>query len=79
MIISMKKLVLLLLVFVTVSLTAIAQSPEGFKYQAVVRNASNVILANQAVGLRMIIEQGSIEEQVCIPKPSPLPRMRMVW
>ena len=56
----MKKLVLLLLAFVTVSLTAIAQSPEGFKYQAVVRNASNVILANQAVGLRMIIQQGSI-------------------
>ena len=56
----MKKLVLVLLAFVTVSLTAIAQSPEGFKYQAVVRNASNVILANQAVGLRMIIQQGSI-------------------
>ena len=56
----MKKLVLLLLAFVTVSLTALAQSPEGFKYQAVVRNASNVILANQAVGLRMIIQQGSI-------------------
>lgn len=56
----MKKLVLSFLAFITVSLTALAQSPEGFKYQAVVRNASNVILVNQAVGLRVIIQQGSI-------------------
>ncbi|MEY4603893.1 MAG: hypothetical protein RIT43_1185 [Bacteroidota bacterium] len=37
-----------------------AQAPEGFKYQAVVRNASNAILNNQPVSLRMTIQQGSI-------------------
>ena len=56
----MKKFLLSIFVFASVSLSAIAQSPEGFKYQAVVRNASNFILANQAVGLRVIIQQGYI-------------------
>lgn len=39
--------------------TALAQAPESFKYQAVVRDASNAILINQAVGMQLIIHQGS--------------------
>ena len=33
--------------------------PEGFKYQAVLRDASNAVISNQAVGVRLTIEQGS--------------------
>jgi hypothetical protein len=55
----MKKFFLSLVAFVTISLSSFGQSPEGFKYQAVVRNSSNAILSNQAVGLRMTILQGT--------------------
>ena len=44
----------------TISLSSFGQAPEGFKYQAVVRDAGNTILNNQAVGMRMTIQQGSI-------------------
>ena len=44
----------------TLSLSALGQAPEGFKYQAVVRDAGNLILNNQAVGMRLTIQQGSI-------------------
>ena len=52
----------LLTLFASFALTfvSLAQAPEGFKYQAVVRNSGNAILANQAVGMRMTIQQGSI-------------------
>ncbi|MCH2229225.1 MAG: DUF1566 domain-containing protein [Crocinitomicaceae bacterium] len=56
----MKKIILSLVAILTISLTSFGQAPEGFKYQAVVRDASNTILNNQAVGLRMTIQQGSI-------------------
>lgn len=36
-----------------------AQSPEGFNYQAVIRNTSGEILSNQSVGVRMTLIQGS--------------------
>jgi uncharacterized protein (TIGR02145 family) len=56
----MKKILLSLVAAVTLSLSSFGQAPEGFKYQAVVRDAGNTILNNQAVGLRMTIQQGSI-------------------
>ena len=56
----MKKLILLLVTIATITLSSFGQAPEGFKYQAVVRDASNTILNNQAVGMRMTIQQGSI-------------------
>jgi hypothetical protein len=56
----MKKFVLSLVVIATISLSLFSQAPEGFKYQAVVRDAGNLILKNQAVGMRMTIQQGSI-------------------
>ncbi len=37
---------------------AMAQAPEKFTYQAVVRNASNVLVANTLVGVRVSILQG---------------------
>ena len=56
----MKKIILSIVAVATLSINSFGQAPEGFKYQAVVRNASNTILINQAVGLRMTIKQGSI-------------------
>ena len=38
---------------------AMAQAPEKFTYQAVVRNASNSLVANAPVGVRVSILQGS--------------------
>jgi hypothetical protein len=56
----MKKLLLSFVAAVTLSLTTFGQAPEGFKYQAVVRDAGNAIINNQTIGLRMTIQQGSI-------------------
>ena len=56
----MKKLILSIVAIATLSLSSFGQSPEGFKYQAVVRDAGNLILNNQAVGMQMTIQQGSI-------------------
>jgi len=56
----MKKLILSLVAIATISLSSFGQAPEAFKYQAVVRDAGNTILNNQAVGMRMTIQQGSI-------------------
>ncbi|MFT6244510.1 MAG: hypothetical protein ACJA0U_002467 [Salibacteraceae bacterium] len=56
----MKRILLSLVVIATISLSSFGQVPEGFKYQAVVRDAGNVILNNQAVGMQLTIQQGSI-------------------
>ena len=56
----MKKLILSLVAIATIAITSFGQAPEGFKYQAVVRDAGNTILNNQAVGMQMTIQQGSI-------------------
>ena len=56
----MKRILLSLIAIATISLSSFGQSPEGFKYQAVVRDAGNLILNNQAVGMRVTVQQGSI-------------------
>ncbi len=56
----MKKILLSFVAIATLSFSSFGQAPEGFKYQAVVRDAGNVILNNQAVGMRMTIRQGAI-------------------
>ncbi len=56
----MKKIILSLVAIAAIALSSFGQAPEGFKYQAVVRDAGNIILNNQAVGMRMTIQQGSI-------------------
>ena len=56
----MKKLILSLVAIATLSLSSFGQAPEGFKYQAVVRDAGNLILNNQAVGMQLTIQQGSV-------------------
>ncbi len=54
----MKKLFALLVV-TTLAVTALAQSPQRISYQAVVRNNSGVLMANQSAGMKISILQGS--------------------
>jgi uncharacterized protein (TIGR02145 family) len=49
-----------LFVFFLVIETTFAQAPNKMSYQAVVRNASNTLITNQQVGMRISIIQGSI-------------------
>lgn len=55
----MKRRILSFLFLAGLTLSTLAQAPEGFNYQAVVRDAGNAILANQAVGVQIAILQGS--------------------
>ena len=55
----MKKKFLLSAAFAVLALIGLAQVPEAFNYQAVVRNSSGEILASQNVSFRISILQGS--------------------
>jgi C1q domain/Collagen triple helix repeat (20 copies) len=55
----MKKFFLTAITFFTLTTGVWAQSPEAFKYQSVVRDASQIAIPNQAVGMRLTILQGS--------------------
>lgn len=44
---------------VLLAATAFAQAPEKMSYQAVVRDASNALLTNQSIGMRVSVLQGS--------------------
>jgi hypothetical protein len=55
----MKKLYTLLVSFL-ITLTLFAQAPEKMNYQAVVRDANNALIMNQAVGMKIQILQGSV-------------------
>ena len=55
----MKKIILLLTSMFTFFLFAHSQSPQAFKYQAVARDGSGNILANQSVSLKISILQGT--------------------
>jgi hypothetical protein len=54
----MKKLNLFFIAMLLV-LISVAQAPEAFKYQTVVRDGSNAIITNQSVGMQISILQGS--------------------
>lgn len=56
----MKRILFTIISSVAISLTSMAQSPQAFKYQAVVRDAGNTVLNNQAVGLQLTIQQGAV-------------------
>ncbi len=55
----MKKLFTFIFSLVMAS-SLIAQVPQSFKYQAVVRNSSGTVLTNSAIGLMIEIRQGNI-------------------
>jgi len=55
----MKKQLLTTIAAFALTFLSFGQAPQAFKYQAVIRDASNLILNNQAVGMQLIIHQGS--------------------
>ncbi|MCR9172853.1 MAG: hypothetical protein NXI10_10190 [bacterium] len=55
----MNRFTLCILLLVSFSNFSVAQSPEAFKYQAVIRDANNQIVANSTLGVQFIIRQGS--------------------
>jgi uncharacterized protein (TIGR02145 family) len=55
----MKKL-FTLFVIIALAINVLAQSPQKMSYQAVVRNTSGVLMANQSVGMKISILQGSV-------------------
>lgn len=59
----MKKL-LFLLICLAIYLNIVAQSPGSFNYQAVIRNASGNVLANEQVVIKLNILQGSASGSV---------------
>jgi hypothetical protein len=63
------------LVAVLLTASVFAQSPEKMSYQAVVRDLSNNLVTNQAVGMKISILQGSISgtsvyEEIYNPNPT---------
>jgi uncharacterized protein (TIGR02145 family) len=56
----MKNITITLLILLSGVVSLLAQSPPGFKYQALVRNSSGEILSDQPVSLRIGILQDSI-------------------
>jgi trimeric autotransporter adhesin len=69
----MKKLFTLSLVIILTN-SAFAQAPDKMSYQCVVRNASGVLVTNQAVGIRISILQGTstgtvIYQEIYNPNP----------
>ncbi|MCD4789553.1 MAG: hypothetical protein K8R37_06085, partial [Bacteroidales bacterium] len=54
----MKKIHLLIL-FMAIALCTIAQPPQAFKYQAVVRDNTGEIISNQSVGIRISIHDAT--------------------
>jgi hypothetical protein len=56
---KIKSILLSCIILFTCTVTIYAQAPNKFSYQAVVRNASNTIVANSNVGLRISILQTS--------------------
>jgi hypothetical protein len=55
----MKKLLITLVLALTSTLSLQAQTPQGFNYQATVRNAGGELIVNQNVNFRFNIQQGS--------------------
>lgn len=55
----MKKVFLSLLTLILFAGAVFAQTPKGFNYQAVVRNAAGQLMANRMVSVRIAIMQGS--------------------
>ncbi len=55
----MKKFLLTLLAVFALTTTLLAQPPQGFNYQMVVRNSAGQLMANKTVSIRIRIMQGS--------------------
>jgi hypothetical protein len=54
------KRILTLLLFVTVTFTVFAQSPEKMSYQAIIRAQDNSLVTNSNISLKIIVHQGTV-------------------
>nr|NQU92446.1 hypothetical protein [Bacteroidota bacterium] len=52
------------LFFILLSINLLAQAPQAFKYQAVIRDGDGNVVSNQAVGLRITIHKAEIDRLV---------------
>ena len=55
----MKKALFFLIVFI--SSTFYSQAPEGINYQALIRDASGVVVANQNIGIQLSVFQPPLD------------------
>lgn len=55
----MKKILSTLVAVIAFSISAFAQAPQGFNYQAVVRNTAGQLMSNRNISVRISILQGS--------------------
>ncbi|MBQ6069101.1 MAG: hypothetical protein IJK84_06330 [Bacteroidales bacterium] len=67
----MKKVLTTLLAIVTFA-TLYAQAPQGFNYQATVRNAAGQLMTNRTVGVRISILQGSSVGTIIYQQEAPV-------
>ena len=58
---AMKKISILFILLALCVADLFAQAPERFNYQAVIRNASNTLVTNATVGVRVSVLQGSAD------------------
>ena len=58
---NFKHLVGIVLVLLVINPCTFAQAPQKMSYQAIIRDGSNVLVRNQAIGMRVSILQGSSE------------------
>ena len=56
----MKNILLTITALLVFVFHSIAQAPEGFKYQAVIRDGANTVMSNQTISIRLSIQQGSV-------------------
>jgi len=54
-----QRVVISLMFLLTIQTYAYSQAPQGFSYQAVVRNAAGVPIANKTIGIRITLEDAS--------------------
>ena len=57
----MKNIITTIALLITAAISAAAQAPQGFSYQAVLRDAQNAVVAGETVGITVSILQGSAE------------------
>ncbi|MBT3800973.1 MAG: collagen-like protein, partial [Bacteroidetes bacterium] len=55
----MKKTILSIIAICTLFSVAYSQSPEAFNYQAIVRDASGIVVKNQSVSVKISLLKGS--------------------
>ena len=64
----MKRLFTTLVALIAFSFTVFAQVPQGFNYQAVVRNTAGQLMQNRSISVRISILRGSETGSLLYPQ-----------